>query len=99
MKPAGGCCMIWTMEGGTTPSLSEVLLGRYRLRVRRETEAYLLSRLRGAEAATAAAHASIAVFGGDARTGVPQRALLPARELLDLFPLTAAAAEAAGATA
>ena len=82
--------MILAVEGSGPTSISQVLLDRYQLRVRPETEAYLLSKLRG----STAAGASIPVIGGDARTGVPQRMLLPTAELLEAFPPSSSGASA-----
>jgi hypothetical protein len=74
------------------PSLSELLLARYALRVPKETEEYLLKRLRTAGSGTS--NQMIPVIGGHARTGVPQRRLLPVAELLQLFPPGAGATTA-----
>ena len=74
--------MISVVEGSGPSNLSQVLLKRYQLRVRPETEAYVLAKLRGS---TPAGGSTIPVIGGDARTGVPQRMLLPAAELLESF--------------
>lgn len=55
--------------------VEEVLLNRYQLRVRPEMSQYVSRRLRQSQQTT------IPVMGGDARTGVAIRQLLPADEL------------------
>jgi len=55
--------------------VEEVLLNRYQLRVRPEMSQYVSRRLRQSQQPT------IPVMGGDARTGVAIRQLLPADEL------------------
>ncbi|WP_428936850.1 hypothetical protein [Fontivita pretiosa] len=55
--------------------VEEVLLNRYQLRVRPEMIQYVSRRLRQSQQTT------IPVMGGDARTGVAIRQLLPADEL------------------
>ena len=67
--------------------LGEALVKHYGIRVEPHMRKYVLARLRDAGAALA----QIPVIGGDARTGVPLRAMIDPTVLLPLPPPTASA--------
>jgi hypothetical protein len=76
--------MIWAMEA--QGSIIDVMLRRFGLRVGPAMGKYLLAQL---ERARAGDRKPVPVIGGDARTGVPKRLLLPAEELLGAIQPTA----------
>jgi actin-like ATPase involved in cell morphogenesis len=71
--------MISAMEDEA--GIIDMVLRRFGLRIGPAMGKYLLNQIERAR--TGQADGAVPVIGGDARTGVPQRLLIPTHELLD----------------